>query len=947
MSSRRESEYLRLEQRVKDAEHAQHQAEQAKQESEYARQEVEHARQEAEHARQEAEHARQEAEHAQHKAELRTQDTTFAEYLQACHEHLHKPMGVQTLEQRVKDAEHAQHQAEQAKQESEYARQEAEHARQEAEHAQHKAELRTQDTTFAEYLQACHEHLHKPMGVQTLEQRVKDAEHAQHQAEQAKQESEYARQEAEHARQEAEHAQHKAELRTQDTTFAEYLQACHEHLHKPMGVQTERKWTSKGGTTNPKNKYYPKTLRPWADFHQMQQATFLPAYSFYHPSEGMALRLFSPIFAVEDHGRKHCRIKIANEIGLRCYENIALEIPVTEVINHLCEIQQAQDLYQLKEGITFENDANSLSDTAEEVQQRLHLQPPQTPPSRRESSQSSNLDSNRHNDSDFDPGVDRTRADQYCVYKNTDGNRNLLLVVEYKPPHKLSIGNVRAGFREMDLKEDVIDRVDIPVYKEAQGKSTKENEEAREAKLQYNADLLVAAVATQTFHYMIENRLEYSYITTGEVFVFLRIKEKDPATLYYHVAVPTEEAATEGSGFLHSQTAIGQVMSLCLMAFQSNQRSHEWQMTAKKQLKKYQTDWQDILRRIPISERKQTPKTTSFKGRKGLRASHYNLRSWHGRGNPRDPPDGGHGGPATQGSPTMNKASRSKKKGGSATKSGGEGSSGKNKEVGVDNSSKQARINQGTPKRQYCTQKCLLGITRGSKLDKKCPNAPLHPARYDGKHTINRSKFLRLVRSQLGKDLDNDCEPLNLQGARGALFRITLASHGYVFVAKGTVKVFIPDILHEGKIYRQLERLQGTAIPVCLGNIDLEYKYYLDAGVRIKHMLLMSWGGETIYHIEEQGKAIKEDTPEFIRKETERTVVEVEDLGVDQDDVRPPNLLWNEEAQRIMLIDFERAVRIDDNGDDTVGKRVLQEVSPNKRRKGTHLRGVEDKAWIE
>jgi len=34
---------------------------------------------------------------------------------------------------------------------------------------------------------------------------------------------------------------------------------------------------------------------------------------------------------------------------------------------------------------------------------------------------------------------------------------------------------------------------------------------------------LAAAVATQTFHYMIKNGLEYSYITTGEAFVFLRI----------------------------------------------------------------------------------------------------------------------------------------------------------------------------------------------------------------------------------------------------------------------------------------------------------------------------------------------------------------------------------------------------------------------------------------
>jgi hypothetical protein len=51
----------------------------------------------------------------------------------------------------------------------------------------------------------------------------------------------------------------------------------------------------------------------------------------------------------------------------------------------------------------------------------------------------------------------------------------------------------------------------------------------------------VAAVSMQTFHYMIQCGLEYSYITTGEAFVFLPIKEEDPTILYYQVTVPREE----------------------------------------------------------------------------------------------------------------------------------------------------------------------------------------------------------------------------------------------------------------------------------------------------------------------------------------------------------------------------------------------------------------------
>jgi hypothetical protein len=44
------------------------------------------------------------------------------------------------------------------------------------------------------------------------------------------------------------------------------------------------------------------------------------------------------------------------------------------------------------------------------------------------------------------------------------------------------------------------------------------------------------------------------------------------------------------------------------------------------------------------------------------------------------------------------------------------------------------------------------------------------------------------------------------------------------------------------RIYRQLKRLQGEVVPVYLGNIGL-IEPYVDLGVEIVHMLLMSWGG--------------------------------------------------------------------------------------------------------
>ena len=581
---------------------------------------------------------------------------------------------------------------------------------------------------------------------------------------------------------------------------------------------------------------------------------------------------------------------------------------------------QGQQQFQLGQKIFFENDANSLSEMAAEVQERLHIQAPRTPSRETQPSNPPNPDSGSN------PKTVRTHADQYCIYKDEDTGRELLFIIEYKPPHKLRVDDLE-GFREMDVEKEVIKRIDIPApIPDGEIKAGAETE-AAQARLQYNADKMAVAVATQTFHYMIENRLEYSYIATGEAFVFLHIEKDDPTTLYYHVSVPSDEIDDDGSDFPYWQTAIGQVLTLCLMAFRSEQRSHTWLKEAKNKLKQYPVSNYETVhqetpateRKLALEKRKRARKSLLYKGgRKVPVTSDYNLRSKCKLGNLPRNRDDEQDDPDASSSPTRPSASNSRKnrkKPGSQGKDGG------------GESSKQASSSRGT-QLQYCTQKCLLGIVRGSRLDRNCPNASLHP-RLGEKHAVGRSKFLDLVQKQLAGDLDHNCEPLGLQGARGALFRITLASHGYVFVGKGTVQAFVPDLLHEGKIYRRLAKLQGTAVPVYLGNIDLKEWYYLDVGVRILHMLLMSWGGD----LADEDEAMR-NTPE-LRRGVQQTVAEVQRAGIDQMDVRSPNLLWNREAQRVMLIDFERAalIKFGPKDDGMHKERVMQETSPNKRRK--------------
>ena len=96
--------------------------------------------------------------------------------------------------------------------------------------------------------------------------------------------------------------------------------------------------------------------------------------------------------------------------------------------------------------------------------------------------------------------------------------------------------------------------------------------------------------------------------------------------------------------------------------------------------------------------------------------------------------------------------------------------------------------------RPYCTQACLLGLVRARPVDEGCRNASIHPRQKRSKihHNLTQKKLCRLLREQLGRTLDEDCENLGVQGARGMLFRLALASHAYTFAGKATITDWIP-----------------------------------------------------------------------------------------------------------------------------------------------------------
>ncbi|KAL5328001.1 hypothetical protein ACEPPN_005707 [Leptodophora sp. 'Broadleaf-Isolate-01'] len=721
------------------------------------------------------------------------------------------------------------------------------------------------------------------------EQERRRAEEEQRNRQEADERAELERRRAEDEQRNRQEAESRAQIegkKTRPTTFEEYIRACHTLLSKPLRIQTDKSLSTQGSITSSKNKPCPTLLKPWTDFPVLQQQLFERIYE-YIPRNA---ELFSSTQYLTELGQDLCDRPLASEKDLEAYQRLAVERPTTHIISQLQQIEEARRELNLSDGIIFENHANTLSDSNEEVQQSLH--------DLRISSKGQASSSNPK----------PRNADQICVYKQVDGTQSLCMVVEYKPSHKLSVFNLRAGLMRadkgsMNIPEDVINRITIPTDPED--------------KFVYHSEWLTAAALTQTYGYMIENGLEYSKLATGEADVFLQVKEDEPYTLYYHLAEPNIEAEAQSEvDILLCRTAVGQALTFCLIALDSKPRSQKWRNHALETACRAVIDHEAILRQVPAEEKTLTPPPSVFHARiHPFKRSPIMLR-------PRKPRKARnscgsadivvHEDPQSP-SGSSDEASdvETPSKPGARTRQSGIGQM---RSVKTSQAAEESDVHH----RQYCTQTCLLGLVRKRPLDDACPNVNAHRDHGAGNHhALGQKSLAKLMSRQLAQDPDNGCEPLGKQGARGALFKLTLESYGYTFVAKGTVTAFEAKLKHEGLVYQHLDKVQGELIPVYLGNITLVRPYFLDFGVRIVHMLLLSWAGE------------RAPQDLMLAAETSAAVTKILDCGVEHGDVRPPNVLWNPEIGNVVLVDFERSEILKQVS-------VLQETSPNRKRKHLH-----------
>lgn len=414
---------------------------------------------------------------------------------------------------------------------------------------------------------------------------------------------------------------------------------------------------------------------------------------------------------------------------------------------------------------------------------------------------------------------------------------------------------------------------------------------------------------------MIQDRLEYSYVTNGIARVLLRVPQDNPSTLYYFFCDPNSEVDPEvdyNSQLL--RTSVARTLCLCLLAFRSSQRSQEWLNSIRNKLKIWTTSFDHTYSQIPEAERQQQhaiphSDSTTLEFPSPELGSLYELPS-----SPPDSPTAGGRRVATRSQascapPGAQRRSQSPDSSGSDTNH----ATGRKRNFSQVTSSsspsaqaaarqREANNNQGNQSRrrdaQFCTQRCLLGLQTGGILDDCCPNVMLHrQSNNDLQHPTTSEGLVDSLKAQLDENIDR-CIPLGSCGAYGAPFKLTCATYGYTVIGKGTTSGLWKEVSREAQVYQVLRKAQGSAVPVFLGTIDLAKIYFLHGAGEIRHMLVMGWGGEST--------AMMELEP-WLCQEIRRSKKEIKALGIIHKDLRRDNILWNEELGRALIIDFHRS----------------------------------------
>ncbi|KAL1979562.1 hypothetical protein VTN96DRAFT_5562 [Rasamsonia emersonii] len=179
------------------------------------------------------------------------------------------------------------------------------------------------------------------------------------------------------------------------------------------------------------------------------------------------------------------------------------------------------------------------------------------------------------------------RVSHVCIQKRKNEHRTPIFAIEFKAPQKLSLPELIAGFQEMELARDVID-------KEA---DTFEDYAKR----------LVAAAITELYSYMLSRGVRHGYLFTGEAYLFVHIPYEDSSVAKCHLSIPNREVVDINDEDHLRRTAMAQVLAFTLYAMRASWSPRQsWYISASQQ-DTWKVSYMQVLSGTPRSVRRKPP----------------------------------------------------------------------------------------------------------------------------------------------------------------------------------------------------------------------------------------------------------------------------------------------------------------------------------------------------
>ncbi|KAL7816065.1 hypothetical protein V8C44DRAFT_323855 [Trichoderma aethiopicum] len=436
-----------------------------------------------------------------------------------------------------------------------------------------------------------------------------------------------------------------------------------------------------------------------------------------------------------------------------------------------------------------------------------------------------------------------------CVYRHKEdhGTKTPIFAIVHQLPHRLQLDEIKCGLAsEIRPERDVIDK---------EGDS-----------YAFASRTLVAATVTQLYSYMISKDIQYGCVCTGEAFIFCRISEDDPCTMYCTPCVPEREVLNDDPTRLQ-RTAGALVFGLVLQALRARPLPESW-CESVTYMDTWTMGYDDVLDRIrkTCASRPQSP-------------SSFEVYRWQG----------------FKQSPLYIEMKTAEPKESEKIRSWLDdvpGRDGAILELDRCISGSRPQLTD----QPYCSQSCLLGLVQGGAPDVHCPNAEFH-----GPAHLDYNDFLRLLLRQLvrGDGQYSDSMLLRIDNTVRSLRKVRLTSHGYTFIAKGGKSS--ASMWAEMSVYDQMAELQGDCVPVCLGLLDLGRPWRYGENTW-KEMLLLSWGGRPFLSCHRQVDK------EMIAKMTDKALEAIHELGVVYNGgLAASNFLFDRSRESVMLVDFGEA----------------------------------------